>query len=98
MPREPGRSAIGPARSGLSQSPQRRSREQSAHDVPMHIRQTEIPPRVSIRQPFVVQPQQVQHRRVQVVDVDGILHRAETKLIGRAIHRAALHPPPPATR
>lgn len=42
------------------------------HHIAIHIRQSEIPPCVPIRQLFVVESEQVQNRCVQVVDGDSV--------------------------
>ena len=41
-------------------------------------------------QPLVVDAEQVQHRRVQVVDLDLVLDGVVAVLVGRAVDRAAL--------
>ena len=51
----------------------------------MHVRQPEVPPRIPIRQPLMIEPQQMQQRGVQVVDMNLVLHRLEAELISRAV-------------
>ena len=46
----------------------------------MHVRQPEVPPRIPVREPLVVEPKQVQDRRVQVVHVHPLLHRIRDPL------------------
>ena len=43
------------------------------HHIPMHIRQPMVAALVAIRQAAVIDSQAVQHRRVQVVDMDRVL-------------------------
>ena len=50
----------------------RASREQSLDYLPINIGQTEFPSLIFERQLFVVDSQKMQHRGVQVVDVNGI--------------------------
>ena len=38
-----------------------------------------------VREPFVVEAQQVQDRRVQIADVDWVLGHVEAELVGRAV-------------
>ena len=47
----------------------RRLTKNVLHDAAIHVGQSEIPAVMRIREPFVVDPQQVQNRRVQVVQV-----------------------------
>ena len=60
-------------------------------NVTMHVGQPEVPAAVTVRQPLVIQPHQVQHGRVQVVDVDAVLDRLEAEFVGRAVRQPALH-------
>ena len=50
----------------------------------MHVRQPEIAPLESVGQLLVVDPQQLQHRRVQIVNVDGILDDVVAEVVGAA--------------
>ncbi len=59
------------------------------NDASMHIREAEIAAGIPIGQFFVVEAQEVQNRRVQVMDVDFILDGGEAKVIGRAMDVAA---------
>ena len=65
----------------------------------MHVGQPEVAALEPERQPLVVDAQQVQQRRVQVVDLDDVLHRVVAQLVGRPVRDAALDPAasPPAT-
>jgi len=51
------------------------------HDT-MHIGEPKIPPGVTIGEPLVIKPQQMQHRRVQVVNVNPIAHCLGTVIVG----------------
>lgn len=51
----------------------------------MHVRQAEVPPLISVDQPFVVQPQQVQDGGLQVMHVDRRLDDAVAELISLAV-------------
>jgi hypothetical protein len=52
------------------------------HDISMHIRQTEVTASVAVGQFQVIQPQQVQDGGVEVVEVDLVLHRVVTIVVG----------------
>ena len=52
------------------------------HDFTMHVRQPEIAALEAIRQLGVIETEQMQDRRVQVVDVDFVLDDVESKLVG----------------
>ena len=39
----------------------------------MHVRQTVVPSLMPVDQSFMIEPQQVEHRGVQVVHADGVL-------------------------
>jgi len=56
----------------------------------VHIGQPEIAAGVAVGELLVVEPEQVQDRRVQVVDVDRVLDRLEPELVGRANGRPTL--------
>lgn len=51
----------------------------------MNISQAEIATRVSIREPLVVEAQQVQDRGVQVVEVNFAVHRPVAVVVGRPL-------------
>src|SRR5262245_40746981 len=61
----------------------------SGQDVPyhlaVHVGQAEIAAAVAIRQPLVIQPHQVQDRRVQVMDVHTLLDRLIAEFVGGAV-------------
>ena len=52
----------------------------------MDIRQAEVPPCVTVSKFFVVETQQVENGRMQVVNMDYILDRLEAKFIRRAMN------------
>ena len=52
------------------------------------IRQSEIATGIMIGQPLVIDAHQMQNRRVQIMDVNLILHRAETKFIRFPVYGA----------
>src|SRR5260221_1908152 len=56
------------------------------------IGQAEVPAAVAIGQLGVIDAEQVQNRRVQVVDVDRLIHRLESEVVGGAVDRPALDP------
>ena len=56
----------------------------------LDIGQAEIAAGVAVGQPFVVEAQQVQHRRVQVVDVDLVLGGVVAVVVGGAVAEARL--------
>lgn len=53
-----------------------------SNDFPRHIGQPEIATGVSIRQLFVIDPQLMQDRRMKVVDMNPIVDRTKTKIVG----------------
>jgi len=55
----------------------------------MHVGQTEVASGAAEREFLVIEAEQVQNRRVQIVDVDFAFRRRETELVRRAVHVAA---------
>ncbi len=53
------------------------------HNLAVHIRQAEVAAGVVEGQLLVVEAQQVQDRRLEVVDVDGVLGDVEAEVVGR---------------
>ena len=51
----------------------------------MHVGQTKIAAGVAVGQLLVIEAQQVQDRRVQVVDVNAALDRVPAKLVGGSV-------------
>ena len=60
----------------------------------MDIREPEITPGVPESQSFMVESKECQYGGVQIVHVHGVLYSPESKLIGRPINLATLHPAP----
>ena len=60
------------------------------HDVPMHVGQAEVAALVLERQLLVVDPQQVEDRRVEVVDFDRVDRDVVTVGVGLTVRRARL--------
>ena len=65
--------------------------EQFFHHPAVDVGQAEIAAGVAVGELFVVEAQQVQDRRVQIVDVDVVLDGREAELVGGAVDVAALH-------
>src|SRR5262249_27812397 len=59
-------------------------------DVAEHVGESEIAARVAIGQLLVIDSEQMQDRRVQVVDVDLPLDGTVAVLVGRAVRETAL--------
>ena len=74
--------------------PAARSRNDLAHNLTIHVGQAEVPTTKPVRQPGVIQPQQMQDRRMQVVDVHFFLGREITVVVGGPVDVASLHPSP----
>ena len=60
-------------------------RQYLLHHAAAHVGQAVVAAGVAVGQPLVVEAQQVQDRRVQVVDVDLVLDRVPAELVGRAV-------------
>ena len=67
------------------------SSEDFTNHIPRDIRQAEIPPRVTIREARVLEPEQVQDRGVIVIDVNRIGDNRRAEFIRLAVSRAAAH-------
>jgi hypothetical protein len=50
--------------------------------MPMHVGQSEVATGISIRELLMIEAEQLQHRRVQVVDMDDIFDGLESEFIG----------------
>ena len=59
-------------------------------DVAMHVGQTEVTTGVAVRQALVIEPQELEHRGVQVMDVDLVFDGLKAEFIGLAVE----HTPP----
>ena len=62
--------------------------------VAVNIRQTEIPTGIAVREPCVVQPQDVQDRGVKIVKVHLRLHRVVAVVVRRAVAEPGFHARP----
>src|SRR5262245_28516416 len=69
----------------------RESRENLFHDVPVNVSQPEIAPLEAIRQSLVVDPQAVEQRRVEVVNVNGLIDDVVAEVVGFAVDDARLY-------
>ena len=58
------------------------------HHFAMHVGQPHVAAAEAVGQPLVVDAEQVQHRGVQVVDLDLVLDGVVAVLVGRAVDRA----------
>ena len=58
----------------------------------MHVGQSEVATGITIRQPRVIDPHQVQHGRVQVMHVDSVFDRVHPEIIGGPVHLTASDP------
>ena len=62
-----------------------RSGQDRLDDLPVHVGQAEVAALEVVGQPGVVDPQQMQDRGVQVVDVDGVLDDVVGEVVGLAV-------------
>src|SRR4051812_34124049 len=67
------------------------SRQDRADDFAVDVGQAHVAATGAEGQPFVVDAEQVQHGRVQVVDLDLVAHGLVAPLVGLAVGDAALH-------
>src|SRR5688572_6925409 len=58
------------------------SGEQFLHDGAVNVGQAEIAPLKAVGQFGVIEAQQVEERRMQIMDVDPVFHDIEAQLIG----------------
>ena len=58
----------------------------------MNIRQPEVATLIAVRQPFVVETHAVQNRRIEIVNMDRILHNVVTVVIRLTERHARLDP------
>jgi len=66
-------------------------RDDFVDDVAVHVGQAEIAAGVMIRQFFVIESEEPENGRVQIMHVDRILDGLEPELVGGAVHIAAFH-------
>ena len=64
---------------------------QLAHDVSVHVCQPEIAAGMAVGELFVVEAEQMQDGRLQIVDMHRILHHLVTQVVGRAEGDARFH-------
>ena len=67
----------------------RRSRNEILDDFSGYVGQPEIAALKTVGQPSVVESEQVENRRVNVVNVHRFLDRLENELVGSAVNRPA---------
>ena len=60
-------------------------RQNRLDDLSLHVGQPEVAALEPVGQPGVVDAEQVQDRRVQVVDVDGVLDDVVGEVVGLAV-------------
>src|SRR4051794_9829949 len=65
-------------------------RQDILQHVAMHIRQPEIAALMAVRQAGMLQAQEVQDGRLEVVRVNGVAADVETELVGTAVGHAGL--------
>ncbi len=66
-------------------------RQNLLHDIAVHVGQPVVAAGVAVGEPLVVEAQQVQHRGVQVVDVDAAADHLVAEFVGLAVTEAAFH-------
>src|SRR5688500_12366036 len=66
-------------------------RQHFLHDIPRHVRQAKIAALEAECQLEVIQAQEVQNRRVQVMHVDHVFHAVVADLVRLAQRQATLH-------
>src|SRR5438034_277146 len=59
-----------------------------------HTRETEVEALMAVGEALVVDAEQVQHRCLQVVNVDGVLRDVVAEIVGRAVGDAGFHTAP----
>ena len=64
----------------------------------MYVGQAKVTSLEAVSQPLVVEPQQVQQRRVQVMHMHRVAGHVESELIGLAINMTPPNPPTPPAR
>lgn len=67
------------------------------HDMTADVRQTEVTALEAIGESFVIDSEQVQHGRMQIVNMDHIGNGVITKLVGGTISSTPGLMPPPAS-
>ena len=72
--------------------PDARSGEDFLNDLSVHIGKAEVTPLASKGQLLVIKTEEVQNRGVQVMDVNGILHRVEAEVVRRPVDMTGFYP------
>ena len=70
------------------------SGENPTHHLAVDIGQSILPPLVLEQESFMIDPQQVQDRRVEIVNVDRILGDVVREVVGASMDMALFHPRP----
>lgn len=73
------------------QPPGTDSGENILHDVSGDIGQTEIPSKMTMNQPLMVESHEMEDGRVEVMEVDGVISHVDPIVIGGAVDHAAFH-------
>src|SRR4051794_33363429 len=60
------------------------------HDIPHHIGEPEVAAIDAIRELLVIEPEERENRRMEIVRVHLVLGRARAEFIGRSVDRPAL--------
>ena len=53
--------------------------------MPVHIRQSELASLESVRQPFVIDPEQMQNRRLEIVNVNSVADHVVPEFVRLAV-------------
>ena len=61
--------------------------------MPVDISEAEVPARVAVGEVLVIDSHEVENGRVEVVDVDFVLHGGEAKFVGGAVGHASFDSP-----
>ena len=68
-------------------------RQHTIDDLAVYVGETKVPPRISIGQAGVIEPQQVEDSGMKVMDAYRVLHGMIAELVGRAIPETGLYSP-----
>ena len=64
-------------------------RQDLLHHIAVHVGEAEVAAGVAVGEAFVVEAEEVEHRRVEVVDVHDVFDGAEAEFIGGTVDVAA---------
>src|SRR5438067_2473287 len=70
------------------------SRKNATDHMAMHVGKTHVAAAETIGELLVIRPQKLKYRRVQIVRLGDVLHRAHADFIRRSVHAPALDPSP----